>query len=202
MNLVLQSYRTRATKTLRALVGAATLALGLATVTSTAHATRRPQALPSLTGLMEVDFGDSIRDRLVKAGLDAIGTPYSWGGDDPNDGFDCSGLVSFVYREIANLDLPRSAREQRTEGTTVDRRKLQPGDLVFFATTNRRNAISHVGLYIGDNQFVHAPRRGTKVRIDKLDDSYWSKRFRGARAYVEPTVPSGPPQLIALQELN
>ncbi|MFP3758392.1 C40 family peptidase, partial [Cupriavidus sp. SIMBA_020] len=80
----------------------------------------------------------TLRERVVQAGLAAIGTPYSWGGDDAAEGFDCSGLVLFVYREIAGLELPRTARQQRTQGDTVpNKQQLKPGDLVFFATRGR-----------------------------------------------------------------
>lgn len=173
------------------------MALCLA-VTAPAYAMPTPEARASLKGLTEaIDFAQSMRDKLVKAGLEAVGTPYVWGGDDPEDGFDCSGLVAFVYREIASVELPRRASEQRAEGKKVARPELEPGDLVFFATTRRRNVVSHVGIYIGDNQFVHAPRRGTTVRIDNLDDTYWSKRYSGARAYVAPEEMDASSTLVA-----
>lgn len=127
----------------------------------------------------------TLRERVVQAGLAAIGTPYSWGGDDAAEGFDCSGLVLFVYREIAGLELPRTARQQRTQGDTVpNKQQLKPGDLVFFATRGR-GATSHVGIYIGQNKFVHAPRRGAKVRVDEMKNPYWSKRYVGARSYID-----------------
>lgn len=162
---------------------------------------RTPDARSTLKGLTEaIDFAESVRDRLVKAGLDAIGTPYAWGGDAPEDGFDCSGLVAFVYREIASLELPRRAVEQRAEGKRVTRNDLEPGDLVFFATTRQRNRVSHVGIYIGDNQFVHAPRRGSTVRVDSLDSAYWAKRYSGARAYVAPETLDANPTLVAQRQ--
>ena len=169
----------------------------MAAVTTSAYAMPTTEARSSLKGLTEaVDFGQSLRDQLVRAGLEAVGTPYAWGGDDP-DGFDCSGLTAFVYREIASLELPRRARDQRAEGKKVSRPELEPGDLVFFATTRRRNVVSHVGIYIGDNQFVHAPSRGSTVRVDSMDSEYWSKRYSGARAYVEPEELSAPSTLVA-----
>lgn len=186
----------RATHNIRSFFAAALL-LGLASMHTSTYAMRMPEARPSLKGLTEaVDFGESMRDRLVKAGLDTIGTPYAWGGDDP-EGFDCSGLVTFVFRDIAGLELPRRARDQRAKGKAVRRTQLEPGDLVFFATTRRRNVVSHVGIYIGDNQFVHAPSRGEKVRVDNLDDKYWSKRFSGARAYLSPEKMNVEPTLVA-----
>lgn len=127
----------------------------------------------------------TLRERVVQAGLSAIGTPYSWGGDDAAEGFDCSGLVLFVYREIAGLELPRTARQQRSHGDTVsNKQQLKPGDLVFFATRGR-GTTSHVGIYIGQNKFVHAPRRGAKVRVDEMKNPYWSKRYVGARSYID-----------------
>jgi len=155
------------------------------------------QARASLNGLRlaQEPTVPTLRDRVVEAGLEAIGTPYSWGGDDA-DGFDCSGLVLYVYREIAGLELPRTARQQRAQGKVVrSKQQLRPGDLVFFATRGR-GVTSHVGIYIGQNRFVHAPRRGTKVRVDELQNPYWSKRYLGARSYLD--MPQG--QLLAQAE--
>ncbi|MBJ7265231.1 MAG: C40 family peptidase [Burkholderiaceae bacterium] len=180
----------RATRNIRFVIASAALIVGLASIHGTAEASRTTSALPSLKGLTEqVDFGDSLRERVVQAGMEAIGTPYVFGGDDPEDGFDCSGLVSFVFKEIAGLNLPRRAIEQRAEGKNVSRAKLQPGDLVFFATTRNRARVSHVGIYIGDGKFVHAPRRGSNVKVSSMGEAYWSKRYKGARAYIEePTL--------------
>lgn len=158
---------------------------------SAANASLQPTALASLQGLRLANETTvpTLRDRIVQAGLDALGTPYSWGGDDPVDGFDCSGLALFVFRETAGIDLPRTSRAQRQAGDTVARNRLRPGDLVFFAT-NRRGVTSHVGIYIGQGQFVHAPSRGAQVRVDKLDNSYWSKRYMGARSFVDDQRPA------------
>jgi len=124
-----------------------------------------------------------LRARIVEAALAAVGTPYIWGGSDPDEGFDCSGLVQFVYRQAAGIPVPRVARHQKRQGKPVRRTQLREGDLVFFNT--RRNPASHVGIYIGDGRFVHAPSRGSRVRIDSLDDDYWSKRYTGARRYLD-----------------
>lgn len=108
-----------------------------------------------------------------------IGTPYKWGGTTEN-GFDCSGFVKFVYEHSIGLTLPRTSKEMSEVGTIVKNfKELMPGDLVFFNT--RRFNFSHVGIYLGDNKFIHAPRKGQKVRVEEIDDSYWTKRFNGAR---------------------
>lgn len=178
-----------------AFLSAPLLALTLSWIPGAAQASlAAEQARPTLSGLSLAQEPTvlTLRERVVQAGLEAIGTPYSWGGDDA-DGFDCSGLVLYVYREIAGLELPRTARAQRSEGKTVSARKeLRPGDLVFFATRGR-GVTSHVGIYIGQNKFVHAPRRGTKVRVDDMKTAYWSKRYLGARAYLD----TPPKQLLA-----
>ncbi len=163
------------------------IALTLSWIPNAAQASIHPeQARSSLTGLRlaQEPTVPTLRERVVQAGLEAIGTPYSWGGDDA-EGFDCSGLVLYVFREIAGLELPRTARAQRTAGESVaGKQELRPGDLVFFATRGR-GVTSHVGIYIGQNKFVHAPRRGTKVRVDEMKNPYWNKRYVGARRYLD-----------------
>lgn len=133
------------------------------------------------------DVALPMSERLVSASLAELGVPYLWGGDDPEEGFDCSGLVQFVYASIAAIDLPCRARQQRHHGKPVKRQNLQPGDLVFFNTM--RDPASHVGIYIGDGEFVHAPSRGAKVRVDKMSNSYWAKRYTGARRYIDQRTP-------------
>lgn len=124
-----------------------------------------------------------LRSRIVEITLASLGTPYIWGGSDPDKGFDCSGLVRFVYQEAVGVDVPRVARQQKRKGKAVRRAQLRAGDLVFFNT--RRSPASHVGIYIGNGRFVHAPSRGSEVRVDELDDAYWSKRYTGARRYLD-----------------
>jgi len=123
-----------------------------------------------------------LRDELVKAAQTFIGVPYLWGGASAKDGFDCSGLTMTVYR-LNGLNLPRTSAEQFKEGESIDRDKLQRGDLVFFATVGR-NKVSHVGIYIGGNRFIHAPRRGKKICVDSLSSEYYAKRFLGGRDYI------------------
>jgi cell wall-associated NlpC family hydrolase len=111
--------------------------------------------------------------------MDLLDIRYRRGGSSPEAGFDCSGFVGHVFREGLGLILPRSSKEMSKSGEIVTRDELRPGDLVFFNTMRR--AFSHVGIYLGDNQFVHAPRTGGRVRIEDLRDGYWMKRFNGAR---------------------
>lgn len=123
---------------------------------------------------------------LLMAGADValqalsfLGVPYRYGGSDPQRGFDCSGLVRHVAQSVLGLDLPRSAEAQARVGQSVPRDALAAGDLVFFNTRGRR--YSHVGIYIGDGRFVHAPARRGQVRVEEVDASYWRTRFNGAR---------------------
>jgi cell wall-associated NlpC family hydrolase len=134
----------------------------------------------------QVSFVDrasaNVQDALEQA-LDLIGIRYRRGGSSPETGFDCSGFVSHVFKEGLGLYLPRSSREISKAGEVVDKTELQPGDLVFFNTMRR--TFSHVGIYIGDNLFVHAPRAGAKVRIEDMRATYWAKRYNGARRVGE-----------------
>jgi len=122
---------------------------------------------------LQVSFVDrataSAQDAIDQA-MDLIGIRYRRGGSSPEAGFDCSGFVSHVFREGLGMILPRSSREMSKSGQEVTRDELRPGDLVFFNTM--RKAFSHVGIYVGDNQFVHAPRSGGHVRIDDLRQGY------------------------------
>jgi cell wall-associated NlpC family hydrolase len=118
-------------------------------------------------------------EQTLNGALDLIGIRYRRGGSTPERGFDCSGFVSHVFREGLGLYLPRSAREMSQTGEPVAKTELQPGDLVFFKTVRR--TVSHVGIYLGDHLFVHAPRTGARVRVEDMDGHYWAKRFSGAR---------------------
>ena len=116
---------------------------------------------------------------LASTALDLIGIRYKWGGNTPETGLDCSGLVRYVFQQVTGVTLPRTAKDMSRLGTDVAIADLQPGDLVFFNT--RRFAFSHVGIYLGNNQFVHAPRRGREVEVATLDSGFWQHRFDGAR---------------------
>jgi peptidoglycan DL-endopeptidase CwlO len=114
---------------------------------------------------------------LVHTALEYTGAPYRNGGADPS-GFDCSGFVAFVFGQHG-VPVPRQVRDQFGIGTRVDRTQLQPGDLVFFTTV--APGASHVGIAISRDEFVHAPSTRGVVRVERLDASYWSRRFVGAR---------------------
>lgn len=122
--------------------------------------------------------GEGVND-LLDGALGLVGIRYRRGGNSVATGFDCSGFVVHVFREGLGLLLPRTSREISHAGTAVAKSDLEPGDLVFFNT--RRQAFSHVGIYLGENRFVHAPRSGQQVRIEDLRDRYWAARFNGAR---------------------
>jgi cell wall-associated NlpC family hydrolase len=128
-------------------------------------------------------YGDMyIREELIKTAESFVGVPYLWGGSSPNTGFDCSGLSMTIY-QLNGLDLPRSSKEQYETGSPVERNDLLKGDLVFF-TTPGKDKVAHVGIYVGDGRFIHAPGRGKNIRVDYLSRSYYKKRYLGARTYI------------------
>lgn len=111
-----------------------------------------------------------------------VGIPYRWGGDTVVDGMDCSGFVRAVYN-LCGVSIPRTSRDQYKAGDAVEKSDLQDGDLVFFGAAP--DSINHVGIYVGNGRFVHAPRRGEEIRVTAIDDSYFEKRFIGARRYFQ-----------------
>ena len=121
----------------------------------------------------------TVRQSLLQRGLALLGTPYRWGGTSPERGFDCSGLVSYVFKTTLGIDLPRVSRDMARAGEPVEPAQLNAGDLVFFALRGGR--IDHVGIYVGDGRFLHAPRTGRDVTVSALDGGYWAKRFKHAR---------------------
>ncbi|CAG8867321.1 Murein DD-endopeptidase MepS/Murein LD-carboxypeptidase [Pseudomonas fluorescens] len=130
----------------------------------------KPYALPVLA------------DSILERGMSLIGTRYRFGGTSEKSGFDCSGFIGYLFKEEAGLKLPRSTREMiNVDAPQIARNKLKPGDLLFFST-NGRGRVSHAGIYLGDNQFIHSSsRRSGGVRIDNLGDRYWSKTFIEAK---------------------
>jgi len=123
---------------------------------------------------------------LVVNAMGFLGVPYRRGGNNAETGFDCSGFVRAMYEQTVGLVLPRRADQQAAATQTIDKQELQPGDLVFFNTM--RHAFSHVGIYVGDGKFIHSPRTGSQVRVEDMRDSYWQRRFDGARRVTVPSV--------------
>jgi cell wall-associated NlpC family hydrolase len=127
------------------------------------------------------------RDRASKVAMQALaylGTPYRTGGLSPLTGFDCSGLVAYAYRKAAGLALPRNTLDLSQQGEPIQRDELKPGDLVFYNT--QRRAYSHVGIYLGEDRFIHAPSSGGEVRVENLRADYWVRRYSGARRVIGP----------------
>ena len=121
---------------------------------------------------------ESANSVLMRA-IGLVGTPYRYGGNTPESGFDCSGLVTYVYRDMLDLRLPRTSRELAdVQGPRIDPEKLAPADLVFFGS---KGNVSHVGIYVGEGRFVHAPSTGGTVRLDRLDGPYWRDHYSGAK---------------------
>ena len=123
-----------------------------------------------------------LRDEIVKTAKSFIGLPYRWGGSSSDYGFDCSGLSMTAYH-LNGLNLPRSSKEQYKAGIPVGRNQLLRGDLVFFAISKGRR-VSHVGIYAGDDTFIHAPGKGKRIRMDFLSNRYFKTRYAGARTYL------------------
>lgn len=120
---------------------------------------------------------------VILEGLKLVGVRYRLGGSDERNGLDCSGFVQLVFKDSIGTLLPRTAREMSEVGQQIDASQLKPGDLVFFNTMRR--TFSHVGIYLGDNHFLHAPRTGAEVRVESMSSSYWMARYNGARRILE-----------------
>ena len=156
-------------------------------------------APPELTGMGGVPMAAQARlapgslHPAVELAKTLLGIPYRWAGTNPAQGFDCSGLVYYVYNQL-QVRVPRMQRDLFHRAQQIQKNQLQPGDLLFFDTFAR---LSHVGIYIGEGRFIHAPRRGLAVSIESMDSSYYRKRYVGARrvmgdaaaAGAEPTAP-------------
>lgn len=133
------------------------------------------------------DVGGKASD-LVMSAMGFLGVPYQYGGTSAETGFDCSGLVRTVFEQSVGKILPRRADQQAAATEVIDRNDLKPGDLVFFDTM--RQAFSHVGIYVGEGKFIHAPRTGSAVRVEDMRQTYWQTRFNGARRVPLITDPS------------
>jgi cell wall-associated NlpC family hydrolase len=118
-------------------------------------------------------------ESLINNAMQLIGVRYRWGGNTPQSGLDCSGFVRYVFNDTFGFLLPRKSAQMSKVGLEITKEELRPGDLVFFNTM--RHAFSHVGIYVGDNKFIHAPSRGKSIRVDDMTKTYWDKRYNGAR---------------------
>lgn len=140
--------------------------------------------LPTASQLEASPLVQQVRDAasdLVMSAMNFLGVPYKRGGNNAEQGFDCSGFTRYVFERSIGLVLPRRADQQARDASLlkIPRDELKPGDLVFFDTMRR--AFSHVGIYIGDGQFIHSPHTGSEVRIEDMRKAYWARRFNGAR---------------------
>lgn len=131
------------------------------------------------------DDAKSVSQEILSNAMSLEGIKYKYGGSTPETGFDCSGFVNYVYNKAANLKLPRTSRGISRVGKAVSKNELQAGDLVFFNTARR--AFSHVGIYVGDGKFIHAPRTGSFVRVESMHTSYWKNRYNGAKRLDQAT---------------
>jgi cell wall-associated NlpC family hydrolase len=147
----------------------------------------------------DASTSQGLRDMLIGLAMQLRNVRYVRGGRSPSTGFDCSGFVRYVFERAIGLQLPSNSASQYLVGHIIHRNDMQPGDLVFFRTAGGRHGkgrISHVAIYIGEGRFIHSPRRGESVRVDNLADSYWAKRFAGARrpdamAQIDAGTPNG-----------
>ncbi|PHN18407.1 C40 family peptidase [Pseudomonas sp. ICMP 460] len=137
------------------------------------------------------NFSPVAEDVLFRA-LGLVGTPYRWGGNTPDAGFDCSGLIGFVYRDAAGISLPRTTRELIVmRAQDVSEQNLQAGDLLFFATGGG-SRVSHAAIYVGEGRFVHAPQTGGTVKLDTLAKAYWQNAYLGAKRVLPASLARNP----------
>ncbi|MGH8126127.1 MAG: C40 family peptidase [Rhodanobacteraceae bacterium] len=128
----------------------------------------------------------NVANNVLMRAIGLIGTPYRWGGNTPATGFDCSGLVDYVFRTEADMLLPRTSREMAAlDAPRISRKNLEPGDLLFFG---HRHHVSHVAIYVGNGRFVNAPDTGGTVRLDHLDGHYWRDHYLFAKRVLTPRV--------------
>lgn len=170
------------TATLRSLL---VLLLASTCLSLSASALADPPRLRTQLGLqyqLQDDDLDSVSDRLVNHGMSYVGVRYRFGGTTRETGLDCSGLMLNVFKH-EGVSLPRRSADMARLGIRIEKRDLQPGDLVFFNT--RKQPFSHVGLYLGEGRFLHAPSSGGKVRVDNMNERYWVARYNGARRLLK-----------------
>jgi cell wall-associated NlpC family hydrolase len=191
-----EAAHTRSSRPLRALLVAVAIVAAQATPV---HAAER-HADRSTAEAARVSLAEAA-DRMVEGtreiglfALSLVGIDYRYGGETPDRGLDCSGLIRYVFQQVTGVMLPRTAKELSRIGKDIRTTDLEPGDLVFFNT--RRFAFSHVGIYLGNGRFIHAPSRGGEVGVASLASAYWHKRYNGARRLVG-VLPALMPSLIA-----
>jgi cell wall-associated NlpC family hydrolase len=170
---------------LRAIVASVLMTLVLASCGK--PETVRPSPPPSRTPSRDWSGTEpndpAAANAVLMRAIGLVGTPYRWGGNTPDSGFDCSGLVNYVFRDMLDLRLPRTSRELAAmQGPKIAINRLAPADLVFFGSGGE---VSHVGIYVGEGRFVHAPRTGGTVRLDRLDSAYWQGHYTGAKRVLK-----------------
>ena len=143
-----------------------------------------PPPAPPPAAIQKLENFSNRASELALRAMGMLGIRYKFGGTTPESGMDCSGLVRYVFKEAWGAILPRTAEEISHMGEKIEPKDLQPGDLVFYNTLKR--GFSHVGIYLGDNKFIHSPSAGGQVRIESMDMAYWKKRFNGARRMNDP----------------
>ncbi|EBK5100518.1 peptidoglycan endopeptidase [Salmonella enterica] len=154
---------------------------------------RKPHCVKG-KGTLPVSIADAHRAKVQKATktamsklMNQIGKPYHWGGASPRTGFDCSGLVYYVYKDLVKIRIPRTANEMYhlRDAAPIERSELKNGDLVFFRTQGRGTA-DHVGVYVGNGKFIQSPRSGQEIKITSLNEEYWQRHYVGARRVMTP----------------
>ncbi len=136
----------------------------------------RPANAASTRGAQVAAMSPKQSSDVLSRAVNVLGTPYVWGGSSPKKGFDCSGLVKYAFNDVADVDLPRTSNAMaQGHGVKVAQGDLKPGDLIFFNIKSRR--VNHVAIYLGNDRFIHAPRRGKRVSIDNLSKPYWQKHY-------------------------
>jgi cell wall-associated NlpC family hydrolase len=170
-------------KSIKAFVFAFIIILMSACASNPDQAKRNNQTMVTRLGVDDQNIPSSLKsaanDVLFQA-ISLVGTPYKYGGNSPETGFDCSGLINYVFLNSAGIQLPRSTRELiDIDAPEIKNDQLYPGDLVYFNTAGGR--VSHIGIYVGERRFVHAPSSGGTVRMDNIDTTYWQKHYVDAK---------------------
>lgn len=150
----------------------------------------RPANAAKASNLPVASTSSKQSNAVLSRAVNMLGTPYRWGGSTPAKGFDCSGLVKYAFNDVQNVDLPRTSNAMaKGHGVKVARKDLKPGDLIFFNIKSRR--VNHVAIYLGNDRFIHAPRRGKRVSIDTLNKPYWNKHYVVAKRVLPKEQPGG-----------